>query len=133
MSKFKEVIDYECLSKVTSGNGSCDWNFRPEKILPEVNALTTPMPAENRFINCEYIIYSSWEIKIHPISILPDDPDEKQKHIIELVLERFPYLSLRNSDERGDWFSLDSSASCPICNGDHKEKTLGNNIKGGFW
>ncbi|CAB4437156.1 unnamed protein product [Rhizophagus irregularis] len=119
MSKFKEVIDYECLSKVTSGNGSCDWNFRPEKILPEVNALTTPMPAE--------------EIKIHPISILPDDPDEKQKHIIELVLERFPYLSLRNSDERGDWFSLDSSASCPICNGDHKEKTLGNNIKGGFW
>jgi hypothetical protein len=33
------------------------------------------------------------------------------KHIIGLVLEQFPYLSLRDSDICGDRFSLDSSAS----------------------
>jgi hypothetical protein len=55
---------------------------------------------------------------------------EKRNHIIGLILEKFPYLSLRDSDERGDGFNLDSSASCPICNGDHKEKTIGNIFKG---
>jgi hypothetical protein len=46
------------------------------------------------------------------------------------VLEQFPYLSLRDSDERGDRFNLNNSALCPMCNGDHKEKTIGNTIKG---
>jgi hypothetical protein len=46
------------------------------------------------------------------------------------VLELFPYLSLSDSDERGDRFNLNSSATCPICNGDHKEETIWNNIKG---
>src|SRR5207248_8750900 len=57
-----------------------------------------------------------------PISILPEDPEEKRKHIIGLVLERFPYLSLSDSDERADKFNLDSSTLClPIYIGrDHK-------------
>ena|SRR5436305_894660 len=50
-----------------------------------------------------------------PISILPEDPEEKRKHIIGLVLEQFPYLSLSDSDERGDRFNLNNSAICPIC------------------
>jgi hypothetical protein len=37
-----------------------------------------------------------------PISILPKDPEEKRKHIIGLVLERFPSLSLSDSSERGE-------------------------------
>src|SRR5207244_4543139 len=65
-----------------------------------------------------------------PISILPEDPEEKRKHIIGLVLERFPYLSLSDSDERADRFNLDSSTLCPLCNGDHKEKSIWNDIKG---
>ncbi|CAB5396227.1 unnamed protein product [Rhizophagus irregularis] len=44
-----------------------------------------------------------------PISILPEDPEEKQKHIIG--------------------FNLNSSVICPICNRDHKE-TICKNIKG---
>ncbi|EXX57193.1 hypothetical protein RhiirA1_428976 [Rhizophagus irregularis] len=64
-----------------------------------------------------------------PISILPEDPEEKQKHIIGLVLEQFPYLSLSDSDERDDRFNLNSSVICPICNRDHKE-TICKNIKG---
>ncbi|CAI2178365.1 19947_t:CDS:2 [Funneliformis geosporum] len=36
-----------------------------------------------------------------PISILSEDPEEKQKHIIGLVLERFPSLSLSDSSEHG--------------------------------
>ena len=64
-----------------------------------------------------------------PISILPEDPKEKRKHIIGLVLEHFPYLSFRKSDEYSDSFNLDNSASCLICNGDHKE-TAWKNIEG---
>ncbi|UZO02218.1 uncharacterized protein OCT59_020708 [Rhizophagus irregularis] len=66
-----------------------------------------------------------------PISILPDDPDdseEKRKHIIGLVLKRFPYLSLEYSESYGDSFVFNSSIRCPICNKNHE----GENIKGGW-
>ncbi|PKB99860.1 hypothetical protein RhiirA5_429066 [Rhizophagus irregularis] len=53
-----------------------------------------------------------------PISILPDDPEEKRKHIIGLVLERFSYLFLSNSGEHIDRFNLNTSTLCPLCNGD---------------
>ena len=57
-----------------------------------------------------------------PISILPDDLEEKRKHIIGLVLERFPSLSLSDhSSERGERFDLNSSTLCPLCNKDYKE------------
>ena len=65
-----------------------------------------------------------------PISILPDDSEEKRKHIIGLVLERFPSLSLSDSSERGERFNLNSSTLCPLCNGDHKEESIWNDIKG---
>ena len=65
-----------------------------------------------------------------PISILPEDPEEKRKHIIGLVLERFPSLSLSDSSERGERFDLNSSTLCPLCNGDHKEESLWNDIRG---
>jgi len=61
-----------------------------------------------------------------PISILPEDPEEKRQHIIGLVLERFPYLSLEYSESYGDRFVFNSSAPCPMCNKDHE----GENIKG---
>ncbi len=103
-----------------------------KKILPEVNVSTTPKPAEvsistapipsthvsnslsesslgNTFkteVSTSSTISSS---KIGSsnrsqllISILPDDPEEKRKHIIGLVLEQFPYLSLSDSDERDE-------------------------------
>jgi hypothetical protein len=47
-----------------------------------------------------------------------------------LVLERFPSLSLSDSSERGERFDLNSSALCPLCKGDHKEKSLWSDIKG---
>ena len=31
------------------------------------------------------------------ISVLPKDPEEKQQHVIKMVLERFPYLTLKHS------------------------------------
>ncbi|PKK60637.1 hypothetical protein RhiirC2_870869 [Rhizophagus irregularis] len=63
-----------------------------------------------------------------PISILPEDPEEKRKHIIGLVLERFPYLSLEYSESYGDRFVFNSLAPCPMCNKDHE----GENLKGGW-
>ncbi|CAB4424167.1 unnamed protein product [Rhizophagus irregularis] len=47
-----------------------------------------------------------------PISILPDETDEKRKHIVGLVLEQFPYLSLRYSENYGDKFVFNSSVPC---------------------
>jgi hypothetical protein len=65
------------------------------------------------------------------LEVLPEDPEEKRKHIIGLVLEKFPYLSLDDSDERRDTFNLDSSALCPLCNGDHKvNRSIFDEIKG---
>ncbi len=121
-----------------------------EKILLEVNASTTPMPAEDVSVKRLNGNSSDDSSKISPvavsisfmlqvilskksrllISILPEDPEEKRKHIIGLVLERFPYLSLSDNDERADRFNLDSLTLCPLCNGDHKEKSIWNDIKG---
>ena len=112
--------------------------------LPEVNVSTTPMPAEdvsakrlngNSSDDSSRIdpvavstppvpqVISSKKSRL-PISILPEDPEEKRKHIIGLVLERFPSLSLSDSSERGERFDLNSSTLCPLCNEDHKEESL---------
>ena len=62
---------------------------------------------------------------------MPEDLEEKRKHIIGLVLEKFSYLSLDDSDECCDTFNLDSSALCPLCNGDHKvNRSIFDEIKG---
>ncbi|CAG8831428.1 35063_t:CDS:2, partial [Gigaspora margarita] len=44
-----------------------------------------------------------------PISVLPDDPEEKRNHIIKMVLEQFPYLTLKYSNEYGDYFTCSVS------------------------
>ncbi|KAF0397182.1 hypothetical protein F8M41_009942 [Gigaspora margarita] len=62
-----------------------------------------------------------------PISILPVDPEEKRKTIINKVLEQFPYLSLKYSNEYGDYFTC--SVSCPICNKDYKKYNTRDNIE----
>lgn len=85
--------------------------------MPEVNASTAPVPSTHVSVK-------------RPASILPEDPEEKRKHIIGLVLERFPSLYLSDSSERGERFDLNSSTLCPLCNGDHKEESLWNNIRG---
>ncbi|RHZ84500.1 hypothetical protein Glove_80g13 [Diversispora epigaea] len=66
-----------------------------------------------------------------PISVLPKDPEERQQHVIEMVLERFPYLTLKHSFNN-DYFDFNSSISCPICNKNHKKENIRNHIEG-FW
>ena len=46
------------------------------------------------------------------------------------MLEHFPSLSLSDSSERGERFNLNSSTLCPLCNGEHKEKSIWNGIRG---
>jgi hypothetical protein len=65
-----------------------------------------------------------------PISILPDNPEEKRKYVIKLVLEQFPCLSFKSRYHLNDGYDLNSSALCPICNFYHKEKTSKNSITG---
>ncbi|CAG8545093.1 4865_t:CDS:2 [Cetraspora pellucida] len=65
-----------------------------------------------------------------PISILPKDPEEKQKHVIKMVLERFPYLTLKHSFKKSDNFVFNSFISCPICNKNYKKENIRNFIEG---
>ena len=46
------------------------------------------------------------------------------------MLKCFPSLSLSDSSECGERFNLNSSTLCPLCNGDHKEESIWNDIKG---
>ena len=63
-----------------------------------------------------------------PISILPDDPEEKRQFVINKVLKQFRNLSLKYSTGNKDYF--DCLVSCPICNKDHKKENIRNNIEG---
>ena len=65
-----------------------------------------------------------------PISILPKDPEERQQHVIEMVLERFPYLTLKHSFKYSNYFDFNRSVLCPICNNDHKKENIRNFIEG---
>src|SRR5581483_2069784 len=109
----------------------------------EVSILTSPIPLTHLRLNGNSSDDSS---RIGPvavpqinesnqsrlsISILLEDPEEKRKHIIGLVLEKFPYLSLDDSDECRDTFNLDGSILYPLCNGDHKvNRSIFDEIKG---
>ncbi|CAI2189558.1 4538_t:CDS:2, partial [Funneliformis geosporum] len=72
------------------------------EILPEVNALSTP-----QITPAKADVNDLTDLKEEDFC---GDPEEKRKHIIGLVLEKFSYLSLDDSDERRDTFNLDSSA-----------------------
>ncbi|CAJ0899483.1 1857_t:CDS:2 [Entrophospora sp. SA101] len=45
-----------------------------------------------------------------------------------MALERFPVLSLKYSNESGDYFTC--SEICPICNKDHIKENMGFNVEG---
>ena len=51
-------------------------------------------------------------------------------YLINKVLEQFPYLSLKYSENYGDKFVFNSSVPCPICKKDHKSENIKNDIEG---
>ncbi|CAG8820889.1 28515_t:CDS:2, partial [Gigaspora margarita] len=57
-----------------------------------------------------------------PISILPEDPKEKQKHVIKMVLKRFTNLSFKHSSKYTDHFNC--TETCPVCNEEHKDDNV---------
>src|SRR6266498_5485279 len=66
-----------------------------------------------------------------PISVLPKDPEERQQHVINMVLERFPYLTLKHSF-KNNYFDFNRSVPCPSCSKNHKNENIRNYIEG-FW
>lgn len=56
------------------------------------------------------------------ISVLPGDPEKKRAHVINMVLERFSYLTLKYSNEYGDYF--DCPKTCLVCNKEHKRDDI---------
>ena len=68
-----------------------------------------------------------------PISVLPNNPEERQQHVIKMVLERFPYLTLKHSFKNNYFdFNRLRSVSCPLCNKNHKKENIRSFIEG-FW
>ena len=63
------------------------------------------------------------------ISVLPTDPEERQQHVIKMVLERFPYLTLKHSF-KNNYFDFNRSVPCPLCNKNHKKENIRNYIEG---
>ncbi|RIB25673.1 hypothetical protein C2G38_2165406 [Gigaspora rosea] len=57
-----------------------------------------------------------------PISILPDDPEERRNLVIYTTLEQFNNLSLKYSNKYGDYY--DYSGICPACNEEHQEDNV---------
>ncbi|CAG8628659.1 7008_t:CDS:2, partial [Ambispora gerdemannii] len=100
----------------------------------EINTSTKSIPTDSEKLpNTEASVpspsYVNISNKFRPsISVLPDDLKEKKKHVIKMALEQFPILSLKYSNESGDYFN--SSVSCSLCNKDHKKENIRDNIKG---
>ncbi|CAJ0838160.1 5856_t:CDS:2, partial [Entrophospora sp. SA101] len=112
-------------SMTASGNsediiGECNKSSGLKKVSEvEVSEVSTSLP-ETETINISN--------KSRPsISVLPDDPKEKQKHVIKMVLEKAPNLSLKYSSGDNDYF--DCSITCPLCNNNHKNENIKNYIK----
>ncbi|RHZ66975.1 hypothetical protein Glove_303g119 [Diversispora epigaea] len=64
-----------------------------------------------------------------PISILPKNLEERQQYIIEMVLERFPDLTLKHSF-KDDYFEFNRSIPCLLYNKNHKKENIRNHIEG---
>ncbi|RHZ49588.1 hypothetical protein Glove_519g36 [Diversispora epigaea] len=93
-----------------------------EKILSETEVSVVPERAELKN-------QVSTTPKARPsISILPSNPEEKRKHVIQMALEKVTNLSLNYSTKNIDYF--DCSTTCPICNEDHKKENIRNYVEG---
>ncbi|CAG8601714.1 17791_t:CDS:2, partial [Acaulospora morrowiae] len=98
-----------------------NWNAHvAEQTLPKIESLQETIisvtPERVSPITSSYLVTASGNKSRPSISILPDDPEEKRKSVINKVLERFP-----------DYF--DCSTICPICNNDHKKENIRDNIQ----
>ena len=92
-----------------------------KKVLPETGINVLPSYTKTDVINPP--------VSRPPISILPDDPKEKRNHVIKMVLEKVPNLSLNYSNKNVDYFTC--LTSCRICNKVHKEENLEGEWGGG--
>ncbi|CAG8806144.1 36751_t:CDS:2 [Gigaspora margarita] len=91
----------------------------------EVNASTEE--TKSRVSDSSISANSETEVNVSnksrlPISILPNNPEEKRKHVIKMVLERFTNLSFKRSSKYTDHFNC--TETCPVCNEEHKDDNV---------
>jgi len=131
----------ESISLYSSQENNQDSKSRSENIAiaSEVNISTKSISTDSEKIPDTEESISRVNKSRPPISILPNDPEEKRKAVINKVLEQFPYLSSKYSRTEGttlkgyknhDYFDFNSSVSCPICNKDHKKENIRDNVEG---
>ncbi|CAG8509315.1 9791_t:CDS:2 [Acaulospora morrowiae] len=83
----------------------------------EVSALSEKVSSETK-VNIIPINKNSSNESRLPISILPNDPEEKRNLVIHTTLEQFNNLSLKRSNKYSDCY--DYSGTCPTCNEEHQ-------------
>ncbi|CAG8742508.1 17710_t:CDS:2 [Gigaspora margarita] len=104
----------------------------PRKILPKVTKLTAisilsssisnhSVTTSDNFSGPEKVLL---ETKINASSAF--QPKKDLAHVIKIVLEQFPYLTLKYSNEYGDYFNCPKT--CLVCNKEHKR----DDVKGGW-
>ena len=98
-----------------------------KKVLPETGINVLPSDTKTNVIASQP--QAKPPVSRPPISILPDDPKEKRNHVIKMVLEKVPNLSLNYSNKNVDYFTC--LTSCRICNKVHKEENLEGEWGGG--
>ncbi|CAG8853099.1 30576_t:CDS:2, partial [Gigaspora margarita] len=91
--------------------------------LPEAEINASTEETKSRVSDSSISANSETEVNISnksrpPISVLPVDPEKKRNHVIKMVLEKFPYLTLKYSNEYGDYFNCPKT--CLVCNKEHK-------------
>jgi len=101
-------------------------NHVTENFVPEVNAPTTPMPAE---VTASIPLTNSSS----PVNT-PVIPYDARAPYINVALKEYPYLSLYNSDRHNDAYEFKDLGLCPGCEKEHnKGKVVGRCIKGSYY
>ncbi|KAF0478026.1 hypothetical protein F8M41_024111 [Gigaspora margarita] len=114
-----------------SNNSKTKASEEAKKVLleTEINTFSKKVSSENQMsVAFERVSLVTSNKSRPPISILPEEPKEKQKHVIKMVLKQFQNLFLKYSTGNNNYF--DCSTTCPICNKDHKKENIRDNIEG---
>ncbi|CAG8836482.1 39399_t:CDS:2, partial [Gigaspora margarita] len=97
----------------------------------KIHAQFTQISFEEKTLFVSQVNVQSGPSKLRsPISVLSKDPEERQQHVIDMVLERFPYLTLKHSFKYSNYFDFNRSVLCPLCNKNHKKEKIKSNVEG---
>ncbi len=131
-AQFQEIIDYgislEKLSPEADHVTEISETARPEKILPEVNAPSTPQitPAradDNDLTDLKEEDFCGDEVVIASVSSASQSkPTYNRTYFRNKTLDQYPSLYREFSSENFDYYGITDETSCPLCKLDHGDE-----------